>query len=96
MTAREFAFIVSRAMGIYLFIEGMYIVSTNVWVAGTLRNNEPEKWFFVAVLGLFSLVYASFALWLWVKAPGGSPASWWNGSRNSHPQARNANSTLSP
>ena len=68
MTAREFAFIVSRAMGVYLFIATMSIVPTNIGMAASFQYDEAGSWLGMAAVCLLSLVYLSLALWFWVKA----------------------------
>ena len=58
MTAREFAFIVSRAMGVYLFIGIMNVVPINIVnAAAALPRNYKGAWFSVwPSVGLLSVV----------------------------------------
>ena len=66
MTAREFAFIVSRAMGVYLFLGTIIFVASYISVAASFR--EAGAWLGMAAVGLLSVAYFSLALWFWVKA----------------------------
>lgn len=68
MTARGFAFIVSRAMAVYLFIGILNVLPMNISAVASVRNAGAEAWLAVAMLGLISLVYVSLVLWLWIKA----------------------------
>ena len=67
MTAREFAFIVSRAMAVYLFIGTLNVLPMNIGAVASVRNTGAEVWLSAAILGLV-LLYVSLALWLWVRA----------------------------
>ena len=68
MNGREFAFIASRAMAVYLFIGMLHTMPINIGGAITLQNADQKAWVFTVLLGLIPLLYAALALFLWVKA----------------------------